>query len=125
MDFREADSRMAAPAARMVCMARGDCAARRAGFRIAAFCAVRMAPHQAQAVCGMNLYHRAAAHRIRTARVRFRRSFLLLLRIPPAGRVSAYRRDCRCNRAEEKQILFSADFREIPCRVFYRNSCCK
>lgn len=112
MDFREADSRMAAPAARMVCMARGDCA-------------VRMEPHRAQAVCGMNLYHRAAAHRIRTARVRFRRRFPLLFRFPPAGMVSAYRRDCRCNRAEEKQILFSADFREIPCRVFYRNSCCK
>ena len=123
MDFRAADSRMAAPVALAVCMAREDCAARMA-FHTEVFCAAHMEFHPAQAVCGMNLHHRAA-HRIRMACMRFRRSFPLLFRIPPAGMASAYRRDCRCNRAEEKQILFSADFRGIPYRGFYRNFCCK
>ena len=82
-----------------------------------------------QAVCGMNRgFRRAAEHRIRKALVGyFRRSLpLLLLRIRhSAHTVSAYRRGFRHNRAEEKQILFSADFREIPYRGFYRNSCCR
>ena len=71
MDFRAADSRMAAPVVLAVCMAHMACAARMEGSRTAAFCAAHMAFHPVQAVCGMCLHHHAA-HRIRRAVRRFR-----------------------------------------------------